>query len=73
VQSFIGSTLYAVLYWNGCSEHLVLFTGVTPLFILQNLSKLALMQVLSVYHFVIEQLLEGIAWDRTLQSGEPET
>jgi hypothetical protein len=72
VQFFIGSTLYSVLYWNGCPEHLVLLTGVTPLFILQNLLKFALMQVLSVYHFVIKQLLEGITWDHTLQSGEPE-
>jgi len=38
---------------NGCPEHLVLLTGVTPLFILKNLSKLALVQVLSFYHFVI--------------------
>jgi len=44
---------------NGCPEHLALLTGVAALFILKNLSKLALLQVLSGYHFVIKQL-EGI-------------
>jgi hypothetical protein len=72
VQSFIGSTLYSVSYLNGCPEHLALLTGVTPLFILKNLSKLVLVQVVSFYHFVIKQLLEGITQDCTLQSGKPE-
>jgi uncharacterized membrane protein len=50
----------------------MVLTGVTPLFILKNLSKLALVQVLLVYHFVIKQLLEAITQDHTLQSGKPE-
>jgi hypothetical protein len=72
VESFIGLRLYSVSYLNGCPEHLALLTGVTPLFILKNLSKLVLVQVLSVCHFVIKQLLEGITRDCTLRSGKLE-